>query len=187
MRSALDCVAFELARRGKGEALTEDEARRVQFPVTRSAEAFDSEIGRGRLRHVSADAVAEIRSAQPWYDVEQLASLSLSDRDAAIGNHPLSILQSLSNIDKHRRLHIVRRVPDFASYPGPPGKTVRWEWSRQPLIDGAQIGRLMCDEPLAADEMPLDVTLVITLGPTRDAPGARRCPTRSPHWSNGSP
>lgn len=90
-RSALDHLAFALVLRNRAHPTPN-----TQFPI------FDDRLGpQGGVRQVDIQprasrlANALIEKLQPYYRTD----------DPSL--HPLAMLQELSNIDKHRRLHIV--------------------------------------------------------------------------------
>jgi hypothetical protein len=83
IRAALDYVVFLLAWRDSGH-----QQDRTQFPIDRTPERF-AESRRRHLKHLTAAHAAMIERFQP-YDKLQSQSLLL--------------LQSLSNMDKHREL-----------------------------------------------------------------------------------
>jgi hypothetical protein len=107
-------VAAEHGARAKGLVLTDDEIRQIQFPLARTPEEFGEEIDRGWLLHVEPDVVAYIKSLQPFERGQPLYAWM----------HPLGVVRNLSNIDKHRHLHVlgmavtVSDLEAFVSIPG---------------------------------------------------------------------
>lgn len=94
-RSALDHVIFEMSRRPGGEG-----ARRVRFPIYDSEAAFKSHHGPRAVSLMALTNQAVVRRLQPY-----------KRRPDAPSHDPLSLLDELWNIDKHRTLLIaVRRV-----------------------------------------------------------------------------
>jgi hypothetical protein len=90
LRAALDHLTFALAIANK-PTLTDAEARETQFPIFQSLEGFKAR-GAGRIRHLSPQAQAIINRLQPYNTGNNTT------------RHPLWVLQTLENIDKHRRL-----------------------------------------------------------------------------------
>jgi hypothetical protein len=84
MRSALDYLATGLARR-------EGRPERGGFPIHRSSDGFESWQRKNRMSD-TAETLARLRLAQPFQDSEP-------------DEHPLALLQWLTNIDKHVELH----------------------------------------------------------------------------------
>lgn len=92
LRSALDHLVWQLVilTTGRPPALP----TKNQFPIFDSKEGFNSRGVDQFLRCVRQDAVDLIRSEQPYFTGEK--------RDS-----PLWHLQELSNVDKHRTIHVV--------------------------------------------------------------------------------
>lgn len=86
LRSTLDYLVWELVRSNGKEASVSN-----AFPVAHTLDAYEEEINRGRLKGVDPAAVALIQSVQPYH-------LSVP------GDTFLSVLNKLTNINKHRRL-----------------------------------------------------------------------------------
>ena len=92
LRAALDYLVWQLVLANDGTP-----TERTQFPI------YDSQVdrhGTPRRIHVEGgihpDALATLERLQPYHRAERPEA------------HPLAILQRLSNIDKHRRLHVTR-------------------------------------------------------------------------------
>lgn len=85
--SCLDYLVCELVRLGNKEPTSSH-----QFPLVSNREAFDKELGRGRLANVPFAAVAMIEGLQP-YDT----------RTDPVHRH-LKTLRTLTNRHKHRNL-----------------------------------------------------------------------------------
>ena len=60
------------------------------FPICRTVNDFESQVGRGRLQGVTGRACALIENLQPYKSGQPFDS------------HPLGLLSGLANIDKHR-------------------------------------------------------------------------------------
>lgn len=96
LRSSLDHLAMALAQKGARDnlsTLTESEERRIQFPIVKCQDDWDSAIRQHWLRYVPDAAVQEILLLQPfcrrgaWYDADFLWRIG-----------------QLDNADKHRKL-----------------------------------------------------------------------------------
>ncbi len=87
MRSALDQLVWSLAK------LTVSTPQRTQFPILSEPASSQKEFRRG-LGGVPEDAIHEIEALQPHH------------RGAAFSRHPLWRLNTLCNIDKHRRIPV---------------------------------------------------------------------------------
>jgi hypothetical protein len=73
------------------------------FPICSTADAFNDQLGRHRLDGVATDAIAEIERSQPYHDGKIVSPLS-----------PLVLLDTLCNINKHRRLLVTVITPHSA-------------------------------------------------------------------------
>jgi hypothetical protein len=105
LRAALD-HALVLHVRGHVPNLTESKERGLHFPILKETESWQGtskKPGPGRaLRDLCSPAVLDaIKSCQPF--------VGLPRRDPL--QHPLSVLNRLVNIDKHREISVVAYVP----------------------------------------------------------------------------
>jgi hypothetical protein len=92
-RASLDHLAWALVKRGnRAGSLSEEEERRVYFPIFTSPTEF-SRRAPGRLPGVRRTDLAIVRRHQPY----QRGKRKLAD-------HVLSVLNACSNLDKHRAL-----------------------------------------------------------------------------------
>ncbi len=91
LRSSLDYLVWELVLAAKNTP-----GKHNMFPVCKTLEAFNNQITKQRrLDGVSADAIAEIESLQPYHDGQ--------DFDKTV----LWVIDDLCNINKHRRLLVI--------------------------------------------------------------------------------
>jgi hypothetical protein len=99
MRSALDHLAFELVKRNQiGKPLPKEWEENAQFPLwTNRPHIFPGtyNIFSGSLPNISMKTFTFIESIQPYYGNNIVTNL-------------LGFLSKLSNVDKHRHLHIIR-------------------------------------------------------------------------------
>ena len=93
LRSALDSLAFALCERHSGP-LSASDMMEVQYPICSSREHFLRQAQR-RLAKADPLAIASIEKLQPFHPSHWTC-----------GN-PLLALQTLNNVDKHRRLLFV--------------------------------------------------------------------------------
>ena len=91
MRASLDHLANQLVIAAGHQPTNE-----TTFPIFE--EQNDGRLNR-RTAGMKAEAVTEVAKLQP-YDVP-------NDIASAIQRHPLWVLQKLSNIDKHKRIHVI--------------------------------------------------------------------------------
>jgi hypothetical protein len=94
-RSCLDHAAWIVARRGQAPPFTEEQRRAVQFPIVETNAKFNAWMTR-RLRGARRADIAKFRRYQPYQRGARNVPL-----------HCLSILNVLSNADKHRTIQPV--------------------------------------------------------------------------------
>lgn len=90
LRSALDYLVWQLVLANPPQEPTS----RNMFPICSSPELFAEQLKRGRLNGVALQAQSAIKDLQPFGNAE----------------HPLSVLDSLNNRDKHRNLNLTLAV-----------------------------------------------------------------------------
>lgn len=116
MRGALESLAFEAARRSHSGTLTTDQEQASTFPICRSPDAFDAFFkGKKKLLY-DGRARAAFRSVQPFVNLEQAQSVGVAlheSFDEAFRWDALHRLDTLWNLDKHRRLTIMAWWPDL--------------------------------------------------------------------------
>lgn len=86
LRSVLNNLVAEVAH---AEGLSKDQIKKIQFPVALSAKQWRDE--KRRIQLLPAEVQAAIEKVQPFTEIPQSPE-----------KHPLAILSSLSNQDKHR-------------------------------------------------------------------------------------
>jgi hypothetical protein len=157
LRSALDCVACELARRHVGRPLSEKEERACQFPISGDPdEVNDFFSDRRRAALYGARERQAIRDVRPGWLHDYVArhgQTDLSERDEEVAYDNLTLLNRLSNIDKHRRVHLVASWPDLVYWTSDSPARQRWRWGNPPFEDGAILGRLY-DDPEHPEPAP---------------------------------
>ncbi len=99
LRSAVDHVAFALADR---DSPNRGEDRATQFVIARDASEFNN--SRWHLKHLSRAHQDMVEREQPYQPPNSPDS------------HPLGLLERLSNVDKHRVVHVVQVATDFFSW-----------------------------------------------------------------------
>lgn len=111
MRSALDAVAYELARQHLNGAMTAKQMKSVQFPIFETGEEFDEFLDRKDQRDLfGAQDKAAMRCAQPFAMREEAAAHGAdfqTDPHLEFAMDELHRLHSLSVVDKHRRLPLL--------------------------------------------------------------------------------
>jgi hypothetical protein len=156
MRSALDHVAFELARHRAavlGDELSDKEEAATSFPIcvdeTRFAEFFTAG-GKGKIRGTiyGHRELKAFRCVQPFALTTEARELgvkvSADPQEDLLTDHAYA-LHAIWNIDKHRRLpRLAWGVDDLVVFPG---AVPSYRWTRRfskfaPLEDCAVLGEL---------------------------------------------
>jgi hypothetical protein len=90
-----------------------------------------------------------IRDVQPAWLHDQVArqeTMELRPREEEVAYDPLWLLSKLSNIDKHRRLHLTAWWwPDIVYWGSDEPSHRRRRWGEPPYEDGRILGRLIDD------------------------------------------
>ena len=152
-RSALDAALLLVVteeRIREGRCLTSEEQRSLQFPITRTPTKFDAACESGRKKKLALrDLLSEpgldaLRYVQPFRIWEQVAAdegKTFSELDAEEGSahEQLPRLQELSNIDKHRHVHLLPMLPSTVAHPHVEGVTWRFA-PHPPTATGGTVG-----------------------------------------------
>jgi len=149
LRSALDSLVFALGESHQGRALSSAERRESGFPIANLIENFDPK----KIRSVSPAVVTEIERLQPYHRTDP-------------ETHRLAVLRTLSNVDKHRALHL-----SFFNV-----RSTGWYSERADLLraapglvtDGKEIAIFQWHEPPKAEE---DVGAAFTIQLVLDEKG----------------
>jgi hypothetical protein len=172
LRSALDHTAFQLALLNTHGHVRNERA--VKFPITSSAERFAKESTKA-LAEVHPNHVAIIERCQPYQGVNGHVALESSF-------HPLAVLHSLSNMDKHRLLPTVFLPP--SSLKGITGLGVvillapepdrfvesLLAFEDQPLKTGAEASRIKLVDRLIQEEVDMAGHVVPQVSLTQGRP-----------------
>jgi hypothetical protein len=116
LRAALENLAFEVARRSAGGALDPDLEDKSTFPIRKTPELFDAFFEGKRGLLYDSRAKAAFRSVQPFANLEEAHKLGVA-LEKSLGEEyrwdELHRLDTLWNIDKHRRLALMAWWPDI--------------------------------------------------------------------------
>jgi hypothetical protein len=161
LRSALDSLAYELAVRSKGGALTKEEERRTYFPYCQHSSEYD---GLMRVSLYAAEAQKAMRVGQPfyWREMTNASNAQLKQHsDEDFKWSAIYRLGQLSNIDKHRRLPVIGvGWPSLFHWGSNEGDDTRFRWGRWPPADNTILCYLV--GPSAADiELQTEFALVL--------------------------
>jgi hypothetical protein len=144
LRAALDHAMYAAVEAHSGSP---DRPASIDFPITTKKPDFEN--ARKRL--------AELVNARTWEIVDAVQPLH---GEKVAHTAPLEILRWMSNVDKHRYLHIVGRAQVDLGAPlveSPMGEleVVEQEMLEGQAIDGATVGRVVFRRP--ATSGPVDV------------------------------
>ncbi|MGW6927944.1 hypothetical protein ACWGA9_42910 [Streptomyces sp. NPDC054950] len=142
-RSTLDHLIYQLAILNVGRSLSDEEARRIQFPIADDAQKYQNQEGRF-LRNLRAVDKARIRELQPYHawDETLWGPHQMPGPPAPIPAY-LGELTKLNNIDKHRTINPawmgagLGALPQNAREIGITGSSI----TQDVLTDGCEIGR----------------------------------------------
>jgi hypothetical protein len=99
IRAALDHGIWAIVVKAKGVHFAESNAPKIDFPITDQPSRFPKK--RLALLGISPPLIAVIEQAQPY-----------ARNQGAPRDDVLWLLRTLSNVDKHRLLHVVAMVPE---------------------------------------------------------------------------
>jgi len=150
LRSALDCAACELARRHVGRPLSEEEERACAFPIDGDPAKIQKFLNeKPRLALYGPGDRQRVGAVQPGWLYDHAVSLGVGHagptREEEVAHDDLTLLNRLSNVDKHRRVHLVTSWPDLVYWGSNAAVQQRWTWGRPPFEDGAVLGTLYQD------------------------------------------
>lgn len=159
LSSALDALAFAMARATFGPALDSDDRlqRQTEFPVQLSRKALVDwwDYKQRRQLYGEDDIDALWRGQSVYWSAVARSELGLPDITGDEAPHEveydqLSRLRGLHNIDKHRRLHVVVFSPDVPHW-GSNGTSLRRVALEQVWHDG-EIVAVVDDPPSDAQD-----------------------------------
>jgi hypothetical protein len=146
MRSALDSVAFELARQNLQGSMTEKQEQAAQFPIYQTGGELDEFFERRNQRDLYGEQDKKaIRCVQPFTLSEEAAALGVNiqtDPRMEFAIDELHRLHSLSIVDKHRRLPLLSWYLDINYWND---DKCKWGYAQEPnaeFKDQALIGYL---------------------------------------------
>jgi hypothetical protein len=126
-----------------GQRLDEKQAQDIVYPIYDRRAAFESATARKRRPFMNEEAVSAIEAHQPFYMTELLPDAEAISVVASIERSQMQSLwrlKLLSNIDKHRSIHLLAGVPDSIQAGIPDGIEARWDWTREPWPSGSIVG-----------------------------------------------
>jgi hypothetical protein len=179
LRSALDSLAYEIARRGLDRPMPPREERACVFPVTATPERFDqffdgaSKRERTQIRSAlyGSQARAAFRSVQPLRIHEEAILHGVQFPDTYEQEYrwsELYRLTQLSNLDKHRRLTPMAWWPDLVYWMSDGPSKRRWFGGDGTFTDGSILGYMVGQDADVGDEVFHDFNLVLADDPAHD-------------------
>ena len=119
LRSALDSLAYDLARTCQGGTLSPEVAERSEFPIFIEPKKFE-EARKRKIGAIAPRAQAKIKRLQPFNKWDHFRNYMAiwGMRSHPEAYHPLWLLQKLSNIDKHRERHLALFGPEQVLFGG---------------------------------------------------------------------
>src|SRR5258708_24565131 len=122
MRSCLDSVAYELARRHLGHGMTDKQQGATQFPICPDRAQFDSFLSRKDQRDLYGEHERHaLRCVQPFALREEAAAHGVTFATTPEEEYRIDVLARLShvnNLDKHRPLPLLAWFLDFVYLTG---------------------------------------------------------------------
>lgn len=165
LSSALDAVAYAIAKVNVGEQLFRDEKLQKEsaFPIVMSRQALERWVGKDSLRRklFTDDNLDLLWKAQTFYWTAEAVNNDWIDAkpgsaewNALVQRDPLKLLRSLHNVDKHRRVHIALHGPDVPHW-ATSGESLREVRMAGIWKDGAVVARIY-DPPSTALDTPME-------------------------------
>jgi hypothetical protein len=168
LRAALESLAFEVARQSQNGMLTADQEKASTFPICETPEAFDAFFKGKKAPLYDSRARTALRSAQPFVNLEEAQKLGVAlDQSFEETFHwnELHRLDTLWNIDKHRRLALMAWWPDLI-YWGSNGPSNRRALPGDgTLADGSILLYIDGTDEDQGDELSHEFNLVLTDDP----------------------
>jgi hypothetical protein len=180
LRSALDSLAYEIARRGLGRPMTRAQEAACAFPVRETPEQFDqffNEASKDRQARIRAQlykgkARAALRSVQPFRIREEAINLGVEAANTYEEEYRWSVLHRLgrlSNIDKHRRLNVMVWWPELVYWQSNGPSNRRWLGGDGTFTDGSILGYMVGSDAGIASKIFHEFNLVLADDLVHDA------------------
>jgi hypothetical protein len=177
LRSALDAVAYALARQHLGRDLNAEEEWRTEFPIKQDATTFGRYFKEGRgLGLYGTQQRAAMRCVQPFALRDEAIALGIDSQSSPeldLRTDELYRINRISVVDKHRRLPLLAWFPGLTYWTTPPDSAVySWRTAPAPALfqDGTLIGYLSNPAGDAPPEVQVFHEFHLTL---MDDPGYR--------------
>jgi hypothetical protein len=148
LRSSLDTLAYEFARRHVGGDLPARLERQPAFPICSSTSDYDKFFAKRRTVFGAREEKA-LRSVAPgskYHSIEIEGEPPWTFDDSAKQDQ-LWKLNHLWNIDKHRHLHLAVWWPDHTLWASGEAPSHDWRPGIPPFVDGSIVGQLIAATP----------------------------------------
>jgi hypothetical protein len=158
IRSSLDHMVVALAKFGaslSGETVSEQDERRLQFPITMSPDEFQKQVKGQALAWVPSPAAAIIEQRQPYLAVPQYPK-----------QFPLYEIGQFDNADKHRALTVALLSTSIVrvSWPSELADTpMQTPGGHIELEPHTEIARFVLPRAYSEEELPIDYRWGFTL------------------------
>jgi hypothetical protein len=189
LRAALESLAFEVARRGQGGTLSAKQEKESTFPICETPEALDAFFaGKGKKGLLyDRRARAAFRSVQPFVNLEEAHKLGIAldqSFEETFRWSELHRLDTLWNIDKHRRLTLTAWRPDLIWWGSDGSSNRRALPGDGTLADGSILLYIEGTDEGQCDELSHEFNLVLTDDPasSRDHGAADDVVDLLQHW-----
>jgi hypothetical protein len=147
LRSALDSLMLGMVRLDLDRALSEDEERACQFPISVDPQTFENDLRRAESKGMVSERLrGSLREAQPFWLLELSKAKGVENAVALTYEHEakfngLMALNRLSNIDKHRRVNVAAWWPSLTYWMGDAASGLPdWHPNPPPYADGQIVG-----------------------------------------------
>lgn len=158
IRSSLDHMVVALAKFGasaSGQTISEQDERRLQFPITMSPEEFEKQVRRQAIARVPPPAAAIIEQRQPYLAVSQWPK-----------RFPLYEISQFDNADKHRTLTVALLSTSIVRVSWPPelsDTSMQTPGIRLEFEPDTEIARFVLPRAYSEEELPIDYRWGFTL------------------------
>lgn len=176
LRSSLDSMAYELARRHLGDQMTDRQQGATQFPICKDRADFDNFLNDRRRRDLWGQHERDaLRCVQPFALQDEAVEFGVkfdTSPEDEYRIHALARLGHMNNLDKHRRLPLLSWFVEILYMSGETSECtwIRAHPARTVLRDGDTIGEAAYpqDRPRPSLTGHVHLTLADDLGYAQD-------------------
>ena len=167
LRSSLDSMAYELARRHLGDQMTERQQSATRFPICKDKADFDKFLNDGRRRDLWGEREQNtLRCVQPFALREEAGHFGVAfatPPEEEFRIHALARLSHLNNLDKHRRLPLLAWSAEIIYMTGDTNECmwVRASPVRSMLRDGDMVGEATYPPDRSSPSVAAEIKLAL--------------------------